>query len=94
MSAAASSGAEKDLELGHVLFVDIVAYSKRLINEQTALVARLNELVLQTEQCRKADAAGKLIRIPTGDGMGLAEFLQTSFSSLWVAPPPTYPDPG
>jgi len=58
----ADSGAEKDLELAHVLFVDIVGYSKRLINEQTALVARLNELVLQTEQCQKADAAGKLIR--------------------------------
>ena len=47
------------LELAHVLFIDIVGYSKRLINEQTALVQRLNELVLQTEQCRTADAAGK-----------------------------------
>jgi TolB-like protein/class 3 adenylate cyclase/Tfp pilus assembly protein PilF len=62
------------LELAHVLFIDIVGYSKRLINEQTALVKRLNELVLQTEQCRTADAAGKLIRIPTGDGMALAFF--------------------
>jgi TolB-like protein/Flp pilus assembly protein TadD len=74
MSVPADSGAEKDLELAHVLFVDIVGYSKRLINEQTALVARLNELVLQTEQCQKADAAGKLIRIPAGDGMALAFF--------------------
>ena len=72
MPAASSSDAE--LELAHVLFIDIVGYSKRLINEQTALVKRLNELVLQTEQCRKADAAGKLIRIPTGDGMALAFF--------------------
>src|ERR1700719_2131894 len=64
----------KELELAHVLFIDIVGYSKRLINEQTALVKRLNELVLQTEQCRTADAAGKLIRIPTGDGMALAFF--------------------
>jgi TolB-like protein/class 3 adenylate cyclase/Tfp pilus assembly protein PilF len=74
MSVLADSGSEKDLELAHVLFVDIVGYSKLLINEQTGLVARLNELVLQTEQCRKADAAGKLIRIPTGDGMALAFF--------------------
>src|SRR5437868_15215886 len=65
---------DSQLELAHVLFVDIVDYSKRLINEQTALVKRLNELVLQTEQCRTADAAGKLIRIPTGDGMALAFF--------------------
>jgi TolB-like protein/class 3 adenylate cyclase len=68
------NGKESHLELAHVLFIDIVGYSKRLINEQTALVKRLNELVLQTEQCRKADAAGKLIRIPTGDGMALAFF--------------------
>jgi hypothetical protein len=74
MSVATDSGAEKDLELAHVLFVDIVGYSKKLINEQTALVARLNELVLRTEQCRKADAVDKLIRIPTGDGMALAFF--------------------
>jgi TolB-like protein/Tfp pilus assembly protein PilF len=65
---------DSQLELAHVLFIDIVGYSKHLINEQTALVKRLNELVLQTEQCRTADAAGKLIRIPTGDGMALAFF--------------------
>src|SRR6266576_3815666 len=65
---------DSQLELAHVLFIDIVGYSKRLINEQTALVKRLNELVLQTEQCRTADAAGKLIRIPPGDGIELAFF--------------------
>jgi TolB-like protein/class 3 adenylate cyclase/Flp pilus assembly protein TadD len=70
----ADSLSDAQLELAHVLFIDIVGYSKRLINEQTMLVSRLNELVLQTEQCRKADAAGKLIRIPTGDGMALAFF--------------------
>jgi len=71
---AESNANDSQLELAHVLFIDIVGYSKRLINEQTALVKRLNELVLQTEQCRTADAAGKLIRIPTGDGMALAFF--------------------
>jgi len=70
----ADSSSDAQLELAHVLFIDIVGYSKRLINEQTTLVKRLNELVLETEQCRKADAAGKLIRIPTGDGMALAFF--------------------
>src|SRR4029077_2521985 len=70
----ADSSSDAQLELAHVLFIDIVGYSKRLVNEQTTLVKRLNELVLQTEQCRKADAAGKLIRIPTGDGMALAFF--------------------
>ena len=71
---AEANANDSQLELAHVLFIDIVGYSKRLINEQTALVKRLNELVLRTEQCRSADAAGKLIRIPTGDGMALAFF--------------------
>ena len=60
-----------ELEIGHVLFVDIVGYSKGLLNEQTALVTRLNSLVRGTEQFRKAEASGKLITIPTVDGMAL-----------------------
>src|ERR1700751_5714754 len=66
----ADSG-DKELEIAHVLFVDIVGYSKQLLDEQTALVTRLNNLVRGTEQFRKAEAAGKLITIPTGDGMAL-----------------------
>ena len=45
------SYSDAQLELAHVLFIDIVGYSKRLINEQVALVKQLNELVLQTEPC-------------------------------------------
>jgi adenylate cyclase len=62
------------LEIAHVLFIDIVGYSKLLINEQRALVDKLNRLVRSTDQFRQADAAGKLISIPTGDGMALAFF--------------------
>src|SRR5437764_1081782 len=62
------------LEIAHVLFVDIVGYSKYLINEQRALVEKLNRLVCSTEQFRQADSAEKLICIPTGDGMALAFF--------------------
>jgi TolB-like protein/Tfp pilus assembly protein PilF/class 3 adenylate cyclase len=65
---------QSHLEIAHVLFIDIVGYSKRLVNEQSALVTRLNELVRSTEQFRTAEAVGKLIRIPTGDGMALAFF--------------------
>ncbi len=65
---------DAQLEIAHVLFIDIVGYSKRLVNEQTALVRRLNDLVRATEQVQQADAAGKVIRIPTGDGMALAFF--------------------
>src|SRR3954462_1594546 len=59
------------LEIGHVLFVDIVGYSKLLINEQSELLEHLNEMVRESEQVRSADAEGKLIRIATGDGMAL-----------------------
>ena len=62
---------EIQLEIAHVLFTDIVGYSKLLIDEQHALLETLNQIVRSTEQFRKADAAGKLIKIPTGDGMAL-----------------------
>ena len=59
------------LEIGHVLFIDIVGYSKLLINEQSDLLQHLKEMVRGSEQVRAADAAGKLIRLATGDGMAL-----------------------
>ncbi|MBA3960331.1 MAG: hypothetical protein H0X40_00310 [Chthoniobacterales bacterium] len=59
------------LEIGHVLFVDIVGYSKLLINEQSELLQHLKEIVRESEQVRAADAEGKLIRLATGDGMAL-----------------------
>src|SRR6476619_2580111 len=62
---------ESHLESGHVLFIDIVGYSKLLITEQSELLRKLTALVLETEQVRIADAEGKLIRLPTGDGMAL-----------------------
>jgi TolB-like protein len=71
---SADPSADSHLEIAHVLFIDIVGYSKRLIDEQSLLVKRLKELVRQSEQVRAAEAAGKLIRIPTGDGMALAFF--------------------
>src|SRR5581483_4518863 len=60
-----------ELEIAHVLFIDIVGYSTRLINEQSALVAELTRVVRETPHFRSAETAGKLIRIPTGDGMAL-----------------------
>jgi TolB-like protein/class 3 adenylate cyclase/Tfp pilus assembly protein PilF len=62
---------EIKLEIAHVLFVDIVGYSTRLINEQRALRDTLNQVVRSTNQFRDADAAGTLIKSPTGDGMAL-----------------------
>src|SRR6476660_8518346 len=59
------------LEIAHVLFIDIVGYSKLSINEQRAAVDELNEVVRASEQLQKAEAADRLIKIPTGDGMAL-----------------------
>jgi hypothetical protein len=62
---------EIELEIAYVLFIDIVGYSKLLINEQRALLDTLNRIVRDTEQFRAAESAGNLIKIPTGDGMAL-----------------------
>src|SRR5438128_828333 len=58
-------------EIGHVLFIDIIGYSKLLITEQSELLRRLTDVVRETEQFRFAEAEGKLVRLPTGDGMAL-----------------------
>ncbi len=62
------------LEIAHVLFIDIVGYSKLLIDDQRELQQQLNQIVRGTEQFRAAEAAGKLVRLPTGDGMALVFF--------------------
>jgi serine/threonine-protein kinase len=59
------------LEIAHVLFMDIVGYSKLLIDEQSEALQELNEIVRNTEAAGAAEAAGKLIILPTGDGMAL-----------------------
>jgi TolB-like protein/Tfp pilus assembly protein PilF len=59
------------LEIGHVLFIDIVGYSKLLLKQQSELLRELNEIVSGTSEFQQADSAGKLIRLPTGDGMAL-----------------------
>jgi len=59
------------LEIAHVLFIDIVEYSKLLTDEQSEALQELNQIVRNTEAVREADAAGHLIILPTGDGMAL-----------------------
>jgi TolB-like protein/Flp pilus assembly protein TadD/class 3 adenylate cyclase len=59
------------LEIGHVLFIDIVGYSKLLINEQSDQLQTLKSIVRGTEQVKKAEAEGKLLLLPTGDGGAL-----------------------
>ncbi len=62
---------EIQLEIAHVLFIDIVGYSKLSINDQHAEVDELNQIVRASEQFQRAEAAGRLLKIPTGDGMAL-----------------------
>src|SRR5438477_11179929 len=62
---------EIQLEIAHVLFIDIVGYSKLSINDQRAAVDELNEVVRTSEQFQKAEGAGRLLKIATGDGMAL-----------------------
>ena len=71
LQMAAETAKQMALEIGHVLFVDIVSYSQLSINEQHAAIAELAQTVRSTEQFRKAEAADRLIKIATGDGMAL-----------------------
>jgi TolB-like protein/class 3 adenylate cyclase/Tfp pilus assembly protein PilF len=68
------AGAEKTklrLEIAHVLFIDIVGYSRLRINDQSEQIQKLREIVRGTDQFRSAEAEGKLLRLPTGDGGAL-----------------------
>jgi TolB-like protein/class 3 adenylate cyclase/Flp pilus assembly protein TadD len=65
---------ELQLEIAHVLLIDVVGYSKLLVNEQIELLHELNRIVRGSDCFRAAEAGGKLIRLPTGDGMALLFF--------------------
>src|SRR5213593_2782358 len=58
-------------EIAHVLLIDIVGYSKLSINEQHAAVDELTQIVRASDQFQRAEAASRLLKIPTGDGMAL-----------------------
>src|SRR5213595_2514240 len=68
---ASDTAAEVKFEIGHVLFIDIVGYSKLLINQQSEQLETLRKIVRATQQFRAAEAEGKLLRLPTGDGGAL-----------------------
>src|SRR5438477_762334 len=71
---SADSEPSVHLEIGHVLFMDVVGYSKLLLDEQRELQQLIGEIVRNTEQVRSAEAIGKLLRLPVGDGMALVFF--------------------
>jgi TolB-like protein/class 3 adenylate cyclase/Flp pilus assembly protein TadD len=65
---------EAQLEIGHVLFIDTVAFSKLMVDEQSAVTQRLNQIVRESAQFCADEATDKLIRLPTGDGMVIVFF--------------------
>ena len=73
------------LEIAHLLLIDLVGYSKLLVNEQIELLQELNQIVRSTECFRAAETSGKLIRVPTGDGMALLFFQQPGRTSAMCA---------
>src|SRR5437870_3631136 len=62
---------EIELEIAHVLFIDIVAYSKMAMDDQRAAIEKLNRIVQSTDEFRKAESENRLLKIATGDGMAL-----------------------
>jgi TolB-like protein/class 3 adenylate cyclase/Tfp pilus assembly protein PilF len=62
---------EIELEIAHVLFIDIVAYSKMPMDDQRAAIEKLNQIVQSTDEYRKEESENRLLKIPTGDGMAL-----------------------
>ena len=73
-ATSADTKPDPQLEIAHILLIDVVGYSKLLIDEQIEFLKELNQIVRSTECFRTAETAGKLIRVPTGDGMALLFF--------------------
>ena len=71
---SSDSPSDSKLEIAHVLAMDLVGYSTLLINKQSRVLADLNRIVREAARFREADAQGKLLRLPTGDGMALVFF--------------------
>lgn len=74
MDMTAEVQGDAQLEIGHVLFMDVVGYSKLLVDEQSEITHRINQIVKNTAAFRASESAGKLLRLPTGDGMVLVFF--------------------
>jgi hypothetical protein len=84
---------EIQLEIAHILFIDIVGYSKLSINEEQAVIDELTHIVRSTEQFQKAEAADRLTKIPSGDGMALVFYTDAASASArayaWTSEPAT-----
>ncbi|PYJ73941.1 MAG: hypothetical protein DME75_00210, partial [Verrucomicrobia bacterium] len=70
-NTSAETKPDLSLEIAHLLLIDAVGYSRLLVNEQIELLQELNQIGRGTECFRAAETTGKLIRVPSGDGMAL-----------------------
>ena len=68
---SATTPSDLRFEIGHVLFMDIVGYSKLVIDKQAELTRKLKEIARSSEQFRLAEAEGTIVKLPTGDGIAL-----------------------
>src|SRR5712692_1173263 len=82
-SRTSDSGSSRTLEIAHVLFTDIVGYSKLPMEEQEQLLLKLQDTVRQTTEFARAQADDQLIRLPTGDGMALVFFGDAEAPVRW-----------
>src|SRR6266513_3239619 len=79
---------EIQLEIAHVLFIDIVGYSKLSVKDQHAAVEQLNQIVRASEQFQRADSAGRLLKVATGDDSGpwKHKFIRRSWKAAFYLP--------
>jgi TolB-like protein len=73
---SADSSSDFEMEIAHVLFIDVVGFTRLLINDQGDVLNELNRIIRQTSAFQSAESAGKLVRLPAGDGMALAFLTQ------------------
>jgi len=64
------------MEIAHVLFIDVVGFTRLLVNEQGEVLNKMNRIIRGTAAFQSAESAGKFVRLPSGDGMALAFFTQ------------------
>src|SRR5438477_8452691 len=72
----ANTASDFEMEIAHVLFIDVVGFTRLLVNQQAEILNELNRIIRKTRAFQNAESVGKLVRLPSGDGMALAFFTQ------------------
>ena len=67
----ANTASDFEMEIAHVLFIDVVGFTRLLVNQQAEILNELNRIIRKTRAFQNAESVGKLVRLPSGDGMAL-----------------------